>query len=205
MFARGLVDMNSSTYSLSELPQLLCLTVAITAALIAAAAYWRRHRPSVLATMHRAPASVPGKIVYHDTPTVRVVDSQRVDRIRKIARLAAGEHIDVLETRAGLPPRFRITLKRIVPHEEGAIAHVAVDFGGTAVSCGPLVEELAFNEYALPRASRDEPRNSVYHYQESGDALNFMRIKLRAIEAQAGWAEIDVMQVSGHWPASEGH
>jgi hypothetical protein len=197
--------MNSSIYSLFDLPQLLCLTVAVAAALIAAGAYWRRHRPSALATMHRVAAPAPGKIIYHDTPTVRVVDSQRVDRIRKIARLAAGEHMDVVETRAGLPPRFRVRLKRIVPHDDGAVAHVAVEFGGASVSCGPLVEEIAFNEYVLPKASRDEPRNSVYHYQESGDALNFMRIKLRAIDEAAGWAEIDVMQVSGHWPASDGH
>jgi hypothetical protein len=29
-----------------------------------------------------------------------------------------------------------------------------------------------------------------------------MRIKLRAIDAPAGWADIDVTQVAGHWPAS---
>ena len=195
--------MDSSVYSISTLPQLLCLTVAITAGLIAATSYWRRHR--ALAPTQRAPVPTPGKIIYRDTPTVRVVDSQRVDRVRKIARLTAGAYVDVLETRPGLPPRFRISLKHIVPHEDGAVAHIAVDFGGTAVSCGPLVEEVAFNEYILPRASRDEPRNSVYHYQESGDALNFMRIKLRTIDADAGWAEIDVMQVSGHWPASDAH
>ena len=65
------------------------------------------------------------------------------------------------------------------------MAHIAVEFGGAAVSCGPLVEEVAFNEFVLPRASRDEPRNSVYHYTESGDALEFMRIKLRAVDAAA--------------------
>jgi hypothetical protein len=81
------------------------------------------------------------------------------------------------------------------------VAHIAVEFGGTAVSCGPLVEEIAFNEFVLPRASRDDSRNSVYYYQERGDALEFMRIKLRSIDASEGWADIDVMQVSGHWPA----
>jgi hypothetical protein len=191
--------MDSQLY-LPQWPQLLCLAVAITAGLIAATSYWRRQRQSVLAPLRGGGA--PGKIIYNDAPTVRVVDSQRVDRIRKVARLAPGEHLDVLETRAGLPPRFRIVLREIVPSEDSAVARITVDFGGTAVSCGPLVEEIAFNEYVLARASRDEPRNCVYHYQESGDRLDFMRIRLRAIDAAAGWAEIDVMQVSGYWPSS---
>lgn len=114
--------------------------------------------------------------------------------------MTPGESIDVVETRADLPPRFRVTLKRIVEVEGGPVAQIAVEFGGTAVSCGPLVEEVAFNEFVLPRASRNEPRNSVFHYQERGDALDFMRIKLRTIDPAMQWAELDVLQVSGHWP-----
>jgi hypothetical protein len=176
---------------------LLSLTVAIAAAFVAAGMYWRRQHGSVEPAVRAAPV---GKIVYRDAPTVRVVDSQRVDRLRKLARLEAGEFIDVVETRAGLPPRFRVTLKRIVEVEGGAVAHIGVEFGGAAVSCGPLVEEISFNQFVLPRATRDEPRNCVFHYQESGDALDFMRIKLRTVDAAAGWAELDIMQVSGHWP-----
>ena len=177
---------------------LLSLAVAIAAALVAAGSYWRKsHRPFASSL----PQPSPGKIVYRDAPTVRVVDSQRVDRLRKLVRLSPGELVDILETRAGLSPRFRITLKRIVACEGGAVAHIAVEFGGSAVSCGPLVEEIAFNQFVLPRANRDEPRNSVYHYQESGDALDFMRIKLRTVDPTANWAELDVLQVCGHWPS----
>jgi hypothetical protein len=178
---------------------LLSLAVGIAAAFIAGGFYWRRHAgASVASSQTRAAAA--SKIIYRDAPTVRVVDSQRIDRLRKVVRLTTGEFIDVVETRAGLPPRFRITLKRVVGCDGGAVAHVAVEFGGTAVSCGPLVEEIGFNEFVLLRASRDDSRNSVYHYQERGDALDFMRIKLRSIDAAEGWADIDVMQVSGHWP-----
>jgi hypothetical protein len=181
------------------LPQLLCLAVAIAAGLIAATTYWRRHRTSPIAA-HRG--SAPGKIVYHDAPTTRLVNAQRIDRTRKVVRMTAGEHVDLLETRIGAVPRFRITLKRIVACEDGAVAHVLVELGGAAVSCGPLVEEIAFNEFVLPRANRDESRNCVFHYQDNGEALSFMRIKLRAIDAPAGWADIDITQVAGHWPAS---
>lgn len=192
----------ATTSLLPDLPQLLALAIAFTAALIALGAYWRQ-RPSALAGMDRQRSTrAQENIIYRDVPTVRVVDSQRVDRLRKVARLTPGAHVDVLETRVGMTPRFRITLRRIVRFDDTAVAHIVVDFGGTAVSCGPLVEEIAFNEFVLPRAARDEPRNCVFHYQERGDSLDFMRIKLRGIGLDADIAEIDVMQVSGHWPAT---
>jgi hypothetical protein len=190
---------------LSDVPRLIGVAIAICAALVAVAAYWKRQRSPLLSAMHRGGATPLRGIVYRDSPTVRVTDSQRVDRRRKVVRLGLGDHLDVLENHAASPvinatPRFRITLKRIVRMDDGTVvAHVKVDFGGAAVSCGPLVEELHFNEFALPRATRDEARNCVFHYQESGDALEFMRIKLRGVDMDADIAEIDVMQVSGHW------
>lgn len=185
---------------LQQLPQLLCIALAIGAALVAITSYWRRHRTA--ATAHRTPTT--GRIAYHDAPTTRLVDvdAQRFDRARKVVRLTQGEHVDLLETRIGIVPRFRITLRRLVACEDGAVAHIAVDFGGAAVSCGPLVEEIGFNEFALPRASRDESRNCVFHCQDGGDTLSFMRIKLRGIDVVAGWADFDVIQVEGHWAAT---
>lgn len=182
----------------SNLGSLLSFAGSIVAAFVAAALYWRGRQPPV-ASGARAPS--PGQIVYRDAPTVRVMDAQRVDRRRKLVKLSPGEFVDIVETSARLPPRFRIVLKRVVDCEGGAVAHIGVQFAGAAVSCGPLVEEIGFNEFVLPRASRDDPRNCVYHYQESGDALDFMRIKLRATDPAANWAEIDVLQVSGHWPS----
>ncbi|MFL6551449.1 MAG: hypothetical protein ACJ8OJ_22375 [Povalibacter sp.] len=192
---------------LDDIPRLVGLGIAVMATLVAVAAYLRRPRAST-AVSQRNIDRRPTGIVYRETPTIRVVDSQRIDRLRKVVRLAPGEHIDVLENGnvGGLqmPPRFRVTLKKVVRMDDGtALAQIAVDFGGAAVSCGPLVEETAFNEFVLPRAARDEPRNVVFHYQESGDALEFMRIKLRGIDMDQDIAEIDVMQVSGHWPSIE--
>jgi uncharacterized protein YqiB (DUF1249 family) len=80
-----------------DLPRILCLAVAIGGALIALASYWRRQRTSLVNGAQRR-ISVPasGKIVYHDAPTVHAVDSQRVDRMRKVMRLAPLEFVDVL-------------------------------------------------------------------------------------------------------------
>lgn len=190
-----------SSFNLPQLPLLLCLAVGITAGFIAAVTYMHRQRAAAELAMQRAAAAMPAKIIYNDAPTVRIVDSQRVDRRRKILRLTAGEHVDILETPEGMEPRFRITLKSVVRMADAA--HIAVAFGGTRVSCGPLVQEQSTNEFIVPRALRDEPRSAVFHYYEKGSSLDFMRIKVRSLDAAAGTAELDVMQVAAHWPAAE--
>jgi hypothetical protein len=192
--------MDSSVSYISGLPQLLLLTVAFTAGLIAILSHRYRQRTSALANVHASAA--PGKIVYSDAPTIQVSDAQRVDRIRKVVRLAAGEHVDILEPAAGLPPRFRITLKTISRREGSDAAHLAVQLGGTRIGCGPLVEELGPNEFRVPRAAGDEPRSVLFHYHESGSALEFMRIKVRSLHPDEGNAALDVLHVRGHWSAA---
>jgi hypothetical protein len=182
-----------------DLPRILCLAVAIGGALIALASYWRRQRTSLVnGVQRRINVLVPGKIVYHDAPTVHAVDSQRVDRLRKVARLAPQEFIDVLESRGSPIPRFRVTVKSLDTDNEAPSVRLLVEFGGTPVSCGALVKEVGPNQFVLPRVMHDEPRSSVFHFHERGDTLDFMRIKLNVVEN--GAAEIEILQVSGHWP-----
>lgn len=178
---------------MEDVLQQLWLAVGLVAAFIGAALYWRRQQAPASAT-----AATPGTIVYRDAPTVRVNDSQRVDRARKLLTLKNGESLDLLATAPGLPPRFRITVKNIVAGGDEA-AHLLVEFGGTQLSCGPLVHETACNEFILPRAGRDEHRSSIFYYHERGDSLEFMRIKLKSADADAGVVELDVMQLHGHW------
>jgi hypothetical protein len=187
------------TAPLLDLPKLLCLAIALVGGLFAATTWWRRHRAAAPGMQRVAQGNV-GKIIYQDAPTVRVVDSQRVDRIRKLVRLAINESVDILENRGSPVPRFRLTLKEILKDETPAV-RLIVQYGGTPLSCGPLVKELGHNEFILPRVAREEPRSAILHFHERGDALDFMRIKLRGVDAATNTAEIDVMQVSGHWPA----
>ena len=184
-----------------DLPRLLCLVIALAGGLFAAMSFVRRHRHPTTTSVQQRAAAAPnaGKIIYHDAPTVRVAESQRVDRVRKLARLMPGEYVDVLENRGSPVPRFRVTLKAIGQRDDVPTAHIIVSFGGTQISCGPDVEEVGSNEFIVPRTSRDEPRTAVFHYHERGDALDFMRIKLRGIDAGSGAAEIDLLQVSGNW------
>ena len=182
-----------------DLPRILCLAVAIGGALIALASYWRRQRTSLAnGAQRRIKVPAPGKIVYHDAPTVHAVDSQRVDRLRKVAHLGPEEFIDVLESRGSPIPRFRVTVKAVEADGEVPGARILVEFGGTPVSCGSMVKEVGTNQFVLPRAMHDEPRSSVFHFHERGDTLDFMRIKLNGIND--GTAEIEIIQVSGHWP-----
>jgi hypothetical protein len=55
----------------------------------------------------------------------------------------------------------------------------------------------------MPPAQRDEPRSCVFHYYENGSSLDFMRIKVRALDPASHAAELDVMQVASHWPGGE--
>ncbi|WP_116807865.1 hypothetical protein [Steroidobacter cummioxidans] len=181
--------------------QQLWLVIGLTA-FIVGALYWRRqHMP---ATATRTPARTPAPIVYRDSPTVRVADAQRVDRTRKVVRLRAGESVDVLPSVVGLPPRFRITCKNIVEGSDLEAAHIVVEFSGAQLSCGPLVHETAFNEFVVPRASRDQHRSSVFYYHERGESLEFMRIKLKSADPASGQVELEVMQLHGHWPVRSG-
>jgi len=196
------MDLTTSSL-LADLPKLLCLAIALAGACFAAGTWWRRQRSSAIAGVQgQAAPTSSSKILYRDAPTVRVVDSQRVDRVRKIARLAKGECVDVLDRGHGPIPRLRITLNGLLTEGDAPAACIFVEYGGTVLSCGPLVQEVGHNEFVLPRTARDEPRTSVMYFHERGDSLDFMRIKLRAIDATSGTAELDVMQVSGHWPAT---
>ena len=186
---------------MEEVAQQLWLVVGLLTAFIVAALYWRRQHAPV-SPARAAAASRP--IVYRDAPTVRVSDSQRVDRTRKIVKVRGGESVDLLATAPGMPTRFRITLKNIVEGSDLEAAHLFVELGGTQLSCGPLVHETAFNEFVLPRATRDEHRSSIFYYHERGDSLEFLRIKLKSADPSTQLVELDVMQLHGHWPGGMG-
>jgi hypothetical protein len=184
---------------LNDLPRLVCLVAAFALGLISAATLWRRRASTV--TSVRTEAVATNQIIYRDAPTVRVVGSQRVDRLRKSIRLACGQQVDVLETDMQGEPRFRITLQEITEHQGDAV-RLSIAFGKTQVSCGPLAQEVGPNEFILPLATADETRSSIFHYREANDTLDFMRLKLKSVDRATSSAELDVMQVSGHWPAT---
>jgi hypothetical protein len=192
--------MESSALFSSDLIHLLGLSAVLACALIAFALY-RRSRPTLDVEQTSAPAAA--SIAYRDAPTVRVIDSQHFDRLRRTVRLAKGEQIDVLASHPIVGPRFRLTLKSIEMLDATPAAHLEVVYSGIQVSCGPLAKEIGYNEFLVPRASRDESRTAIFHYHESGEALEFMRIKVNAIDVSGGSGEFEVMQMRGSWPRAD--
>ena len=128
--------MESSALFSSDLIHLLGLSVVLAGALIAFALY-RRSRPTL--DVEQASAA---SIAYRDAPTVRIIDSQHFDRLRKTVRLARGEQIDVLASHPIVGPRFRLTLKSIEMLDATPAAHLEIVYSGVQVSCGPLAKEL---------------------------------------------------------------
>src|SRR5690606_15116593 len=194
--------MDSSSLHIVELWQVIWLAVVLAAALVGIGIY-RRSR-GVIEVEHTAPAPPVAKIAYSDAPTVRVLDSQHFDRLRKPVHLTPGEHVDILPAHPIIGPRFRIRLNGISGHGANEAAHITVVYAGVQVSCGPLAKELDFNEFLVPRASRDESRSTVFHYRESSHALEFMRLKVSAIDRSTKTVEIEVVQMRGRWPGEEG-
>lgn len=188
--------------SFSDLPQLL-VVAAVAAGLVGAATYRRRRRAAVLDTPRGRTAL--GKIVYGEAPTVQVVDARRVDRVRRVVRINVGTHVDLIDALPGLNPLFRVHAKSISRRGEAEeVAHLRVEFGGVRISCGPLIEELGYNEFLIPAVRRDEPRSCLVHYVDDGNSHEFMRLGVRAVDAAAGTVELDILQISEQWPATAG-
>jgi hypothetical protein len=191
--------MDSAALISPDYTRLIWFAIVCAVALICLSVY-RRNRSSL--EPNEKPATV-GSIVYNDAPTVRVTDSQHFDRLRKVVRLSAGQHTDIVQSHPIVGPRFRITFHGLVMHGASEAAHVSIVFHGNQVSCGPLAREVNYNEFYLPRAAREESRSALFYYNESGNALEFMRIKVNDIDSAKKTAEIEAMQMRGNWPGSE--
>jgi hypothetical protein len=201
MTVRGFyIGMDPGLLISAEFTSFVWFAIAFAGMLIALA-FYRRSRSGLDAS--EKPALPTGTIVYRDTPTVRLSDSQHFDRLRKTASLRVGKHVDIVQAHPLVGPRFRITLHGIVMHGASEAAHISVIFNGHQVSCGPLGKEVGYNEFYIPRAARDESRSAVFFYNESGHALEFMRVKIAALDANAQTAGVEAMQMRGNWPGSE--
>jgi hypothetical protein len=177
--------MESSSLLFSDLVRIIGISIAVAIAILAFALY-RRPRPST----ERSPKPISVRAPNRDAPTVRIIDSQHFDRLRKTVLLTPGEHVDILTAHPVVGPRFRITLNGVDTHDGAPLAHLTVVYSGLQVSCGPQAKEIGYNEF----------RTAVFHYQESLEAMEFMRIKVTAIDLDPVNVELEVMQMRGNWP-----
>jgi hypothetical protein len=183
---------------------------AIIALSIAAAAFafatWRakqrRAQPSI-ETFAPQPAPIVAK---GDAPTVRVGESQRIDRLHKILTLKSGEHDDLLDLTFDGIPRLRISLANVEQIDADEkfpttrdCARIHLELSGAIAGCGALVKEVAINQFLVPQATPDEQRCSILHFHGKDDIVNFLRIKVLRLNVEQSTADIDVLHVSGHW------
>lgn len=146
---------------------------------------------------------------YRDAQTVRVAAHERIDRLHRMLPLKIGCSEDVLESRPGLKPRFRLTLRAIervlLPnqppgvHAEVDVARVFVEIGEAQAGGGAWVTQTAPNEFLLPVVKDEEHRCSIFHFMSKSDSLSFVRVCVIAINKETDSVELDVLQVCGQW------
>jgi hypothetical protein len=148
-----------------------------------------------------APASGQGGLVYTEAPTVRVGDSQRMERLHRVITLNAGQHVDVLDVAFERIPRLRIALSAIETDaaDRRDYARLQIELGGALAGCGSQVKQLGPNEFLAPLASREEQPYSILHFAGQGEALSFLRIKVIRLDVATNSADVDVLHLSGRW------
>jgi hypothetical protein len=141
------------------------------------------------------------EIVYTNAPTVRLTDTQRIDRVHRIVSLKAGEHADLPDLTFGRVPQLRVVLTGIEQESGQDFAHIKLELGGPVAGCGDSVKELNENNFLVPRAALDEQRCSILYYCGRPDAVSFLQVKVRQLNAVDQSAAIDVLHVRGRWAA----
>jgi hypothetical protein len=154
-----------------------------------------------------SPVGAPGRasgepgLVYTNAPTVRLTDTQRIDRLHRLVSLKAGEEADLKDLTFGRMPQLRVAFTGI-EHERGQdFAHIKVDLGGAAAGCGADVKELKENHFLVPRALPDDQRSCILYFCGKPDAVSFLQVKVRRLDAVEQCAAIDVLHVRGRWAA----
>ncbi len=132
-----------------------------------------------------------------DAPTIRVSDSNRVDRLHRTLTLLVGEPVDLLDLTFDRIPRLRLTFNGF----DRDHARIAIELGGAVAGCGSLVKEVAPNQFLVPRAIQDEQRASILHFHGKGEVVNFLRVKVTQLHAERQAVDVDVLHVCGQWNA----
>ena len=181
------------------------IVLSIAAAAFAFATWRAKQRRAQQPVEAFVPQPAP-TLAKGDAPTIRLGESQRIDRLHKVLSLKTGEHDDLLDLTFDGIPRLRISLasvEQIAADETFPAARdcarIHLELGGAIAGCGALVKEVAINQFLVPPATQDEQRSSILHFHGKDDIVNFLRIKVLRLNVEQSTADIDVLHVSGHW------
>jgi len=181
------------------------LLLGVAAVFVATNLWLRSRHGETLAAAAPAPTPTPA-IAKGDTPTIRLGDSQRIDRLHKVLTMRVGEQVDLLSMTFDGIPRLRVVLAgvELAPADDRFpaardCARIHLELGGAIAGCGTLVKEIAVNQFLVPLATQDEQRCSILHFHGKDDIVSFLRIKVPHLNVEGSTAEVDVLHVSGHW------
>lgn len=142
-----------------------------------------------------------GELVYTDAPTIRLTDTQRIDRLHKVVSLKSGEQADLAALTFGRIPKLRLHLQGIENERGQDFAHIKIDLGGASAGCGDSVKEINDNSFLVPKAANDEQRTSILYFCGKPDAVSFLQVQVKQLDPVDQTAAIDVLHVRGRWAA----
>jgi hypothetical protein len=147
------------------------------------------------ANLHVDPSYAPTTLVHDDAPTIRVIDSKRVDRLHRVLTLTVNQSVDLLDLTFDRIPRLRLSFAGF----DQEYARVAIELGGAIAGCGSLVKEVSPNHFLVPRATQEEQRASILYFHGKGEAVSFLRVKVTDLYPERNAIDVDVLHVCGQW------
>jgi hypothetical protein len=133
--------------------------------------------------------------------TVRLSDTQRIDRLHRVIKLTVGEKVDLNDLSFGRMSKLAVTFKG-VEHSHGQdFAHIKLELGGAAAECGKSVEELGENDFLVPRAAPNDQRCFIHYTSGKGDTVSFLQIKVQKIDSVERSTAIDILHLRGRQAA----
>jgi hypothetical protein len=133
--------------------------------------------------------------------TMRLSDTQRIDRLHRVVTLTVGEKADLKELSFGRLTKLAVVFDG-VEHARGQdFARIKLELGGASADCGVSVKELGDNDFLVPRAAPDDQRCIIHYMSGKGDAVSFLQVKVQKIDPIERSAAIDVLHLRGRQAA----
>jgi len=189
---------NSLNNSVFGLPLWVVLAaVAIAAGFVLVKIFASKKNPS--AAKQRRKKSSDGS-VKDFMSTMRLSDTQRIDRLQRVVTLKIGEKADLKDLSFDRLKKFVVTFGGLEQTRGQDRARIKLELGGAIADCGAFVTELEDNEFLVPRAS-DDQRCSIHYSSGSDDAVGFLQIKVNKIDPVDGSVALDVLHLRGRQAA----
>ncbi len=133
--------------------------------------------------------------------TMRLSDTQRIDRLHRVVTLMVGERADFKDLSFGRLPKLAVTFDGVEQARGQNFAHIKLELGGAAADCGASVKELDENDFLVPSASPDDQRCSIHYVSGKGDAVSFLQVKVQKIDPIERSVAVDVLHLRGRQAA----